>query len=139
MVRFASEELKKYRVGHWLRLREDLESFLAPSQIDDRGAVASPKKTSVLTTGEIERIQLHVQPFLRGFAEPEPLPNERGGLVLRMGGHAQFPLREISCTSWETHGRVTVHGEYKDCVLFVVASLLSDPQAQNIVSCPECR
>jgi len=138
MVRFASEDLKNYREGHWLLLREDLEGFLTRPENDDRGAVAIPEKMPVLTNDEIQWIQSHVKDFLRGVVE-RPEPNERDGWILKPGVNAHFPLREITCSSWETLGRVTVRGGYKDCVLFVVASLLSDPQAQNIVSCPECR
>lgn len=140
MVRFASEDLDNYRPPHWALLRDDLQSFMKPpdDSIQDRGAVASVKKLPIASDEDLRAVRDHLNSFLQGFVEPRPLRNYQGGLILGKS-HFHFPLRDLRCTSWETPGRVTVHGPLKDCVLFIAASLLSDPQSLNIVSCPDCK
>ena len=145
MVWFTAENLSDYSPGRWLVLREKLDAFLRPTWPDDRGAVAIPgdwppipnKNAEGPSQDELLWTQEHLQNFLRGFVDP-PVPNERGGFTLRGYTHSHFPLRDILCTAWETPRRLTVHGPYKDCVLFVAGSLLSDPQADDIKSCPVC-
>ena len=99
IVRFAAEDLRNFREGDWLNLREDLDKFLFGSLVDgsypDTGMVGIPRSAADLAspnlepgTGPIESaagltnsdiwtIQTDLHTLLRSWAKPRREPTPR--------------------------------------------------------------